>query len=124
MFFLDIGRDYVRSYLCKSDKADLGIINKLYEDMVAEALKDVEVFKVSPDEMIFEKSVEIRYQGQYHVLEIHLPETGITAQVNGAVLPGLSGKELTKAEIANLSGVRGPASPRNRKGSREVDLRP
>ena len=46
MFFLDIGRDYVRSYLCKSDKADLGVINKLYQDMAAEALKDVEAFDV------------------------------------------------------------------------------
>ena len=81
MFFLDIGRDYVRSYLCKSDKADLGIINRLYEDMAAEAFKDVEAFDVSMDDLVFEKSMEMRYQGQYHVLEIHLPEGEITADV-------------------------------------------
>jgi N-methylhydantoinase A len=80
MFFLDIGRDYVRSYLCRSDRADLGAINKLNADMVAEALKDVEAFKVSLDDMVFEKSVEMRYQGQYHVLEVRLPENEITAQ--------------------------------------------
>ena len=78
MFFLDIGRDYVRSYFCKSDKADLMLVNKLFDDMAAEALKDVEAFNVTLDDMEFEKSAEMRYQGQYHVLEIKLPEGEIT----------------------------------------------
>jgi N-methylhydantoinase A len=81
MFFLDIGRDYVRSYLTKSDKADLSIINRLYEDMAAEALQDVQAFDVSMEDLVFEKSMEMRYQGQYHVLEIHLPEGETTAEV-------------------------------------------
>jgi N-methylhydantoinase A len=64
MFFLDIGRDYVRSYLCKSDRADLSVINKLYKDMVADALEDVRAFDVSADDLLFDKSAEMRYQGQ------------------------------------------------------------
>jgi N-methylhydantoinase A len=78
MFFLDIGRDYVRSNLCRSDRADLGVINKLFKDMAEEALQDVEAFNVTIDDLTFEKSVEMRYQGQYHVLEVKLPEHEIT----------------------------------------------
>jgi len=73
MFFLDIGRDYVRSCLCRSDRADLRIINGLYSDMMQEASADVKGFGVTIGDLVFEKSAEIRYQGQYHVLEIRLP---------------------------------------------------
>ncbi len=79
MFFLDIGRDYVRSHLCRSDNVDPGLINRLYSDMAAEALEDVEAFDVSLDDLAFERSAEVRYQGQYHVLEISLPDTELTA---------------------------------------------
>lgn len=78
MFYLDVGRDYVRSHLCKSHQADLSVINRLYEDMAAEALKDVEAFHVTLDELTLEKSVEMRYQGQYHVLEVTLPSGEVT----------------------------------------------
>jgi N-methylhydantoinase A len=80
MFFLDIGRDYVRSHLCRSDRVDLSVVNKLFKDMMADALEDVKAFDVSADELVFDKSVEMRYQGQYHVLEIDLPEKEPTAQ--------------------------------------------
>ncbi len=73
MFFLDIGRDYVRSHLRRSDLADLDVINALFDDMAAEALCDVEVFGVSADDLTLQRSVEMRYQGQYHVLELELP---------------------------------------------------
>ncbi len=78
MFFLDIGRDYVRSHLTRSDKADIPLINGLYKDMAAEALRDVEAFHVGIEDLVVEKSAEVRYQGQYHVLEIKLPDREIT----------------------------------------------
>jgi N-methylhydantoinase A len=78
MFFLDIGRDYVRSHLTRSDKADVTLVNRLYKDMADEALRDVEAFHVGIDDLVVEKSAEVRYQGQYHVLEIKLPDHEIT----------------------------------------------
>ncbi len=80
MFFLDIGRDYLRSYLTKTDKADLQIINRYYQEMLAEASKDFEAFSVSMEKLVCQKSVEVRYQGQYHMLEIPLPDTDISGQ--------------------------------------------
>ncbi len=78
MFFLDIGRDYVRSSLARTDKADVALVNRLYRDMADEALRDVEAFHVGIDDLVVEKSAEVRYQGQYHVLEIKLPDHEIT----------------------------------------------
>jgi N-methylhydantoinase A len=80
MFFLDIGRDYVRSHLARTDKADLALISRLYKDMADEALRDVEAFHVGIDDLVVEKSVEVRYHGQYHVLEIKLPDREITGE--------------------------------------------
>ena len=78
MFFLDIGRDYLRSYLTKADDARPETMSELYENMLTEALKDLEVFNVSQQDIILEKSVEVRYQGQYHMLEIKIPDTSVT----------------------------------------------
>ena len=52
MFFLDIGRDYLRSYLTNIDEAQPEKINKLYEDMLADALKDLSVFNVSQNDLV------------------------------------------------------------------------
>ena len=72
MFFLDIGRDYLRSYLSKADEAKPEEINALYKEMEKEALRDFEAFKVKKEEMEIEKSADVRYRGQYHMLEIKL----------------------------------------------------
>ena len=80
MFFLDIGRDYLRSYLTNIDEAEPETMNKLYENMLAEALKDLSVFNVSQTDLVLEKSVEVRYEGQYHILEIKLPDTAVTKE--------------------------------------------
>jgi N-methylhydantoinase A len=85
MFFLDVGRDYVRSYLCKAEEAQPDAINKLFSDMLAEAMADFEDFKVSKDDIIIEKSADMCYAGQYHMLELRLPETPVTRQSIQAV---------------------------------------
>ena len=78
MFFLDIGRDYLRSYLQKAVEADPREINRLYEDMIKEAMGDFKAFNVAKEDLVIEKSADARYQGQYHMLEIKLPDTKIT----------------------------------------------
>lgn len=74
MFFLDIGRDFLRSYFCNANEAEPYKMNQLYEDMIEEAIKDFETLNVSREDLLLEKSVDIRYQGQYHMLEVKLPE--------------------------------------------------
>jgi N-methylhydantoinase A len=78
MFFLDIGRDYLHSHLRKTDEAEPDEINKLYHDMTNQAMDDFKAFNVSRKDLTLEKSADVRYQGQYHELEIALPEAEIT----------------------------------------------
>jgi N-methylhydantoinase A len=74
MFFLDIGRDYLRSYLCPAENAVPGAINTLFEDMISEAMSDFQAFKVSKNDIVFERSIDTHYAGQSHMLEIKLPD--------------------------------------------------
>jgi N-methylhydantoinase A len=77
MFCLDIGRDYVRSYICNTSKANTDQINDLYANMLSEALKEFEVLKVSKEDLTLIKSVDVRYVGQYHEVEMSFPEWNI-----------------------------------------------
>jgi N-methylhydantoinase A len=82
MFTLDIGRDYLRSYIRNLNEAKPEEINTLFNEMIQEALPELKVFKVSTDEVIINKSADLRYKGQYHEVEVELP------------LNDISGKEL------------------------------
>lgn len=80
MFYLDIGRDYVRSYICDVSNADIDRMEELYEDMKKEVAKDFEYFGITDiEELEFEKSADLHYVQQYHELEMKLPE-GKTGQ--------------------------------------------
>jgi len=80
MFNLDVGRDYLRSCLCTVKKANLDDINQIYDDMIQEALEEFKVLNVSQDDLIIEKSADIRYRGQYHELEMVFPQGKVTTK--------------------------------------------
>ncbi|MHB1342835.1 MAG: hydantoinase/oxoprolinase family protein [Thermoleophilia bacterium] len=80
MFCLDIGRDYVRSYICPTGAADAAVINGLFEDMVSEALREFSVLNVAREDLTVVKSADVRYAGQYHEVEISLSEGEITPE--------------------------------------------
>ncbi len=80
MFCLDIGRDYVRSFICPTTNANPSDINHLYEDMIGEALKEFEVLNVSRKDLTLIKTADLRYAGQYHEVEVNLHEGDITAE--------------------------------------------
>jgi len=80
MFSLDIGRDYVRSYITSLATADPEEMNRLYQDMTNEVLAEYEILKVSKKDLILQKYVEVRYQGQYHEVEITLDMDVITPE--------------------------------------------
>jgi N-methylhydantoinase A len=80
MFTLDIGRDYVRSYICTLSTSKAEEINQLYEDMTQEALTELKVFNVVRKDLSVTKSADLRYMGQYHEVEIELPARDIAAE--------------------------------------------
>jgi N-methylhydantoinase A len=79
MFTLDIGRDYIRSYIRPLSNSRVEEINQLYEDMRREALYELKVFHVESQDLLVTKSADLRYSGQYHEVEIELPAGEITA---------------------------------------------
>lgn len=80
MFSLDMGRDYVRSYICPLGTSSAANINQLYDDMLAEAVADFTALNVSKDELTLVKSADVRYVGQYHEVELTLPDDEISAR--------------------------------------------
>jgi N-methylhydantoinase A len=88
MFCLDIGRDYLRSYLSKLDEANPTQINMIYQEMIREALAEFQVLNVSREDLIIEKSADVRYAGQFHEIELRfapgeLSEKDIEGMENG-----------------------------------------
>jgi N-methylhydantoinase A len=79
MFALDMGRDYLRSYFSHTTDCDIVAVNQLFSDMMQEAFSDFQALNVSDQDVIFEKSIDARYAGQYHELEMPLPPGEITA---------------------------------------------
>jgi N-methylhydantoinase A len=78
MFALDIGRDYVRSFISLQDKASPDAINALYQNMVEEALADFETLNISKENVLFSKSADLRYHAQYHEIQMDLPAGEMT----------------------------------------------
>lgn len=80
MFTLDIGRDYLRSYIRLLNMAKSEEINSLCHEMLQEALAELQAFKVAREDLVISKSADFRYQGQYHEVEIEFPSRDITSE--------------------------------------------
>lgn len=80
MFTLDIGRDYLRSYIRQLDEASPDEINSLYHEILQEALTELKGLNVSREDLTLAKSADLRYQGQYHEVEMELPTTDIASK--------------------------------------------
>jgi N-methylhydantoinase A/oxoprolinase/acetone carboxylase beta subunit len=80
MFCLDVGRDYLRTYISKLDEANPEIINRLYQEMVDEALAEFRVLNVSREDLTIVKSADVRYAGQFHEIELNLSAGEITKE--------------------------------------------
>jgi N-methylhydantoinase A len=80
MFTLDIGRDYLRSYICQLNKAKPAKINSLYKEMLKEAQAELKAFNESSEKLLITQSADLRYAGQYHEVEVELPPREIVAK--------------------------------------------
>ena len=88
MFYLDIGRDYVRPYLRSYKDAKAEEINALVEDMKAVAIKDFEYFNVKEEDLTFQLTADVHYENQYHELELKIPTMNVTQQTLDDMIAG------------------------------------
>jgi N-methylhydantoinase A/oxoprolinase/acetone carboxylase beta subunit/N-methylhydantoinase B/oxoprolinase/acetone carboxylase alpha subunit len=73
MFTLDIGRDYLRSYIRLLTAAKPEEINAMYQEMLEEAVAELKAFNVEREDLFIVKTADLRYQGQYHEIEMEMP---------------------------------------------------
>jgi len=72
MFAMDVGRNFARSYICNAKNIDVDKVNRLYEEMEAEALDGFRANGIPPERVNFSRTAEMRYGGQFHEVEVEL----------------------------------------------------
>ena len=72
MLAMDIGRNYARSYISRADRIDLERVNRLYQEMEQEALDAFRSTGVSPEQVMFSRTADMRYIGQFHEVEVEV----------------------------------------------------
>lgn len=85
MFAMDIGRDYARSHVARSEALDCAAVGRLLAEMEAEAYAAFAAMGVSKDSVTLTYSADMRYVGQFHEVEVEFDKSAMTPKS----LPGL-----------------------------------
>ena len=84
MFAMDVGRNYARSYICGAKNIDIEKVNRLYGEMEAEAVAGFRANGIAPEQVVFRRSAEMRYGGQFHEVEVELMGSASSPQGGAA----------------------------------------
>jgi len=85
MFAMDLGLEYARSCARRQNQLDFAEINALYADMRRKSKEDFARIGISEAQLSYHPTVEMRYVGQFHEVEIDLPP----GELNSESLPVL-----------------------------------
>ena len=92
MFAMDIGQDYARSFVGRTNNIDLDTINRVYAELEAEAQTAFKQHGVPPDKVILKRSADLRYVGQFHEVEVDMAGGKITREAVDATAAGFMRK--------------------------------
>jgi len=92
MFAMDIGQDYARSFVGRTNNIDLDTINRVYAELEAEAQTAFKQHGVPPDKVILKRSADLRYIGQFHEVEVDMAGGKITREAVDATAAGFTRK--------------------------------
>jgi len=73
MFAMDIGQDYARSFVGRVANIDLDALNRVYEELEAEATESFRAHGVDRKDITFKRTADMRYVGQFHEVEADMP---------------------------------------------------
>lgn len=86
MFAMDVGRNYARSYIARAKAIDVAKVNALYAEMEAEAIEGFKALDVAPETVVFTRTADMRYIGQFHEVEIDVTRGEVTdATITAAI---------------------------------------
>jgi N-methylhydantoinase A len=80
MFAMDIGQDYARSYVGRAEVVDVDALNRVYREMEAEALASFRAHRVEPENVLFKRTADLRYVGQFHEVEVDIASDTLTRE--------------------------------------------
>ena len=86
MFAKDLGFEYARSCARSQKQLDFAEIGGLYDEMRGRALNDFGRIGIDESLLSFQPTVEMRYAGQFHEVEVELPTQNLTAETLPALL--------------------------------------
>ncbi|MBW1800707.1 MAG: hydantoinase/oxoprolinase family protein [Deltaproteobacteria bacterium] len=78
MLCVNLKHDFLRFYATMKEDLDIGHVKMLYEDMESEALVLLEKEGVSEDQRDFERTMQVRYFGQFREVDVPWPGGPIT----------------------------------------------
>ena len=73
MFTAQVGMEFNRSYPCSAHQMDLAKLNRVFKDMETEATNKLMKVADSKEDLIMNRSADMRYHGQFHELESDMP---------------------------------------------------
>ena len=94
MFAMDIGQDYARSFVSRVKGADAGALNKIYGEMEAEATASFRAHGVDAKAIVFKRTADMRYVGQFHEVETDMP----SGKLDGEIVEAAAGAFARKHE--------------------------
>jgi len=92
MFAMDLGLEYARSCARTQNQLDFAEINRLYADMRQQAKDDFVRIGIPEAQLSYHPTVEMRYAGQFHEVEVELPTTKLDAETLQALLKSFHAK--------------------------------
>jgi N-methylhydantoinase A len=78
MFAMDIGQDYARSFVGRASNIDLAALNRVFEEMEAEALASFRGHGVDAKDVVLKRTADLRYAGQFHEVEADVANGKLT----------------------------------------------
>jgi len=70
MLNMEVGRDLARSIISRRSLLDLERVNRLFGEMEEEGRRVLGEIGIKPGDVVLRRSVEMRYVGQYHEVEV------------------------------------------------------
>jgi N-methylhydantoinase A len=70
MLNMEVGKNFARSLISRKSLLDLQRVNRLFEEMEREASRVLGEIGISPEQTVLKRSIEMRYLGQFHEVEV------------------------------------------------------
>jgi len=86
MFAKDLGLEYARSCFRSQDQLNFAEANNLYVDMRRQAREDFAGIGISESQLSYQLTVEMRYAGQFHEVEVDVPAEALNPENLKALL--------------------------------------